>query len=790
MAGTVTPLNNLYPEQKMDKVTTYDLINTLSGGYPRTNTDQLVGQKGLQIYSLMANDEQVKAVMNFKRDAITARGWTFKCRDDSPLSETERAARIAVMNECVKRMKGSFSDALNMIMTGRAYGFSVTEKVYAQLDINGKQWTGINRLLGRDPVSFFFYTDDYGILDKIEQRVTGKPPLNVDQRRVIHYVHSPEWDHVFGRSDLREAYNAYYAKTQIRNLWLLYLEKFAGGTIVAKRISEDAPRHGTPEYQSLQDALKNWKSLGSVILPQGVEADIHMPASTDAYEKAVTFHDLAIAKALLVPNLLGISHAGQTGAYSQSQTQLEAFFWTLNADAQRLEACLNEQLFQDLGDQNWGDGEYPEFFFKPASLEHVKWVVTTWTGLLGVKAVIPTEEDEAYLRKLLELPPRDEKSTPLPQPEPIQPGKPVGEDKPKDDPVKDSEGYAKVGEQIAALQAEIAKLGAATRDAGTPHIHTPAAHAAPNSKQMAFSRAMQRVAFSVIEKRTDDAAVSNVDRIAGLMATAIKRVMGSDDQLKELTDDDPSDIAALAFNSADIGKVKNAAKDALMQGWRLGQDMALTEVERAKGERFSREKRSLHFKNLRDQATAYFELNGFRMAGNLSDGSKAIIQQELAAAVRYGTPLPEVRAKIWDRLTSKGFTSRGAVKGVEDDQKVLALLDDLWVEAEGSAVAYLNTLVRTNVFEAMNEARFAEFTDPELDDFVLALQYAAVLDSSTTQICEHLNARTYKADSEIWDEYRPPNHYNCRSVLVPITAIDGWDGRESDPPSIEPQDGF
>ena len=32
--------------------------------------------------------------------------------------------------------------------------------------------------------------------------------------------------------------------------------------------------------------------------------------------------------------------------------------------------------------------------------------------------------------------------------------------------------------------------------------------------------------------------------------------------------------------------------------------------------------------------------------------------------------------------------------------------------------------------------------------------------------------------------------HNCRSVLVPITAIDTWDGKESPPPSAKPQDGF
>lgn len=32
--------------------------------------------------------------------------------------------------------------------------------------------------------------------------------------------------------------------------------------------------------------------------------------------------------------------------------------------------------------------------------------------------------------------------------------------------------------------------------------------------------------------------------------------------------------------------------------------------------------------------------------------------------------------------------------------------------------------------------------------------------------------------------------HNCRSVLVPVTVIDGWDGQESDPPNVEPQSGF
>jgi SPP1 gp7 family putative phage head morphogenesis protein len=118
----------------------------------------------------------------------------------------------------------------------------------------------------------------------------------------------------------------------------------------------------------------------------------------------------------------------------------------------------------------------------------------------------------------------------------------------------------------------------------------------------------------------------------------------------------------------------------------------------------------------------------------------------------------------------------------------------LWKDTEEAAAAYLDTVARTNLFAAMNEARYAEFTDPALGDFVVALRYSAVLDEHTTDICTALHEHVYRTGNPLWDDYRPPNHFNCRSVLVPITQLDmedgAWDGEESDTPSVEPQEGF
>jgi SPP1 gp7 family putative phage head morphogenesis protein len=100
----------------------------------------------------------------------------------------------------------------------------------------------------------------------------------------------------------------------------------------------------------------------------------------------------------------------------------------------------------------------------------------------------------------------------------------------------------------------------------------------------------------------------------------------------------------------------------------------------------------------------------------------------------------------------------------------------------------METMVRTNTFDAINTARFGYFTDPALNGFVEALEYSAVLDDRTTEICQDLDGHVHAVDSNVWERYQPPNHYNCRSLLIPVTKADDWE--ESGEPSIEPQKGF
>jgi len=754
-------------------------------GAMRLNPDDLVRRKGLSVYAKMRNDEQVKAVCTFKRDAILSRGWTLEYDKDSALSETERDARLAILKKLIDRMPGSFIDALNGVSTGREFGFSLTEKVYETVDINGKAWVGLKSLVLRDPSTFEFHTDSFGDLVKCTQ-VAGGQQIDIDLDKFIYYVHNPEFDRYFGQSELRSAYRSWYIKDQVVIFWANFLERFGGGFLVASLVGDGAPKFGTPAYQALQRALAEARNGAGFISPNGVTMDIKYPATTTAYEQACTWHDLAIARALLVPNLLGVSHTGTTGAFAQSQTQLEAFAWTVTADKTRLESCLTDQLIRDLGDRNWGDSEYPRFLFNPVSQEFVRWLVGQWGTLTAQGVVLATEEDEQRLRRMLDMPTRNEDSKLLTEV--------VAEKNPPPPPPVLPSPNALLPPNTDDSSANVDEETGRTTQRRPPPPRADMRRRGPAfvcEDRHAFERAVERVNFAVIEKRQDTLAKNLTTDMASVIARSTARLLGTDDNLRTLTDTDVEDIAGVELSGVEKGKLKALAQRALNASWFIGQQMSSDELRRLGIET---QPRRANMANIRDIAAAYFESNGFRMAGNVSDGARSVIQQELQNSVKYGRTPGETRQAIWSRLVAKGFTTRESARTAETDEGVLQALDELWVDDEEQAAAYLDTLSRTNLFEAMNEARYAEFTDPEIDGFVVALRYSAVLDNRTTEICSALHDRVFKTGNEIWDDMRPPNHYNCRSVLIPITELDvqrgDWDGVESEEPNIEPQAGF
>lgn len=728
------------------------------GDIPKYNPDELIGRHGAGIYKKMMRDEQVKAVVKFKRDAITSRDWYFDYDEDVPISDAEKDRRVSMYTEMLHKMQGSFSDGLNFIMKGQWQGFSLTEKIVDVFEFEGRPWLGLRRLAPKPFDTFLFVTDDFGEIIRCEQEMDGKRQT-IDLSKFVYFVCNPEMDQHYGQSDLREAYRSWYIKDVAIKFHAQFLERLAGGLVVAKPTEGHTLPVNSPEYQALKGVVDHIRSMSSIVLPSHVMIEMLSPKSTDAFEKAVTMHDLAIAKALLVPNLLGVTHQGDTGSYSQADVQLEAFMWTLDADASRLADCANEQIFDPLGELNFADGLSPKFHFKPVSESKKLNIIGKWNEMVQAGSVEASDTDEAHLRELMEFPEKGEPLKKTPEPTEVDP---TG---PQDRPRRIGQG----GQDETVRSAPPVRI----------------------TSNAAMSRALRRVSFSVIDRSSRDIEDSSVEPVEDKLAEMLSFVVGRIREEKLGTPaGDVSAIGTLDFRKSDKSRVRREIDSILQKSWNLGLRHARDEISRARGESFS-----IDMGRIDDNASAFLKVNGFKMMGNLTDHMRSIVQNTLINGVKFSWTTDEIVRRIYDNLTKSGMISmrRNALATGRLEDEVAEALEDA-----GVSLHRIRTAIRTNAFQAINEARYSAFTDPELGDFVEALEYSAILDSRTTDICSSLDGRIHPIDSPEWNRIRPPNHYNCRSILVPVTVVDSdvegkdrdRDSRWSKPSLKDPQQGF
>ena len=82
-------------------------------------------------------------------------------------------------------------------------------------------------------------------------------------------------------------------------------------------------------------------------------------------------------------------------------------------------------------------------------------------------------------------------------------------------------------------------------------------------------------------------------------------------------------------------------------------------------------------------------------------------------------------------------------------------------------------VVRTNLSDMYNYSRWMHFQQPALQNFMEGYQYSAIMDGRTTPVCRYLHGKMISKEES--SEYNPPNHFNCRSILIPITITQQLD---------------
>jgi SPP1 gp7 family putative phage head morphogenesis protein len=247
-----------------------------------------------------------------------------------------------------------------------------------------------------------------------------------------------------------------------------------------------------------------------------------------------------------------------------------------------------------------------------------------------------------------------------------------------------------------------------------------------------------------------------------------------------LESDVSKNVKALKVDSKLKQSLNRTQKSMLKEGVKLGTQHAALEIDKAKKDSFSRK---VDMSRLDLIAEDFFQTTAFKITGNLTDEAVKIIETEILNGSQYGKTWEEVEKSIYRSFATKGMITTEQAKDALGEALGVANPD-----------ARIRTITRTSTFDAINNARHSYFTDPQLGDFVQAFEYSAILDSRTTSICRHLDEEDRGNHSKEWyaenASYRPPNHFNCRSLLVPVTELDIDTFVEGGEPTIEPQEGF
>jgi SPP1 gp7 family putative phage head morphogenesis protein len=411
------------------------------------------------------------------------------------------------------------------------------------------------------------------------------------------------------------------------------------------------------------------------------------------------------------------------------------------------------------------------------SIDQIIEILGVWNELVGKDTVEPSDTDEDHIRQLLEMP---EKGEPLPRRQPPVAGNPFQQPDPDANPTNQPNQNAE--------------------DRQTPDDVVAAWDRA--AWKVSFTRALKRVRFQVIDRKSQDQVEQTVVRLRNDIANAMEDIFvmieeggfGGEDTAIE-------GVSEIKFTPAHKKKIKNTCNNVLTKSWKLGMNHADSEMKAAAKVAASREDwdrqkfaiipgsgfLEVFPFDLERRAAEYLTETSFGMSASITKDIEKLIENVMLNGIKFSWSTEKIVQVIIEKLISKGFQTVEDWVSSDHQKKTPDEMDEA-LEGLGINADRLRTTVRTSYFDIVNEARFAYFNDPALGDFVQAMEYSAILDSRTTNICRHLDGKIFSKDSELWNEYRPPNHFNCRSILVAVTADDVWE--ESRPPTIDPQSGF
>ena len=706
------------------------------GGDTYRASDKIISKKGKSLFAFydeMSDSDSVLAgLIETRIDSVARLPW-----DIVPASEEDADIEIANYVKQSLLDLDNFDEDLQELLSACRNGYAVSEIVWKDAEIDGKQMLVPDRILSKPPDWFRFdaernliFTGGTGASSQGEVM----PPF-----KFIHYAFRPRYQNPYGTSLLRSVYWMWWFKHHGFEQWMRAAERGAVGSVIMK-YGQDANEEA--QKKLAEDAKILLKSKYAVI---SEEHDVEFPEiKIDA-----NFGDVLIQRcnSEMIYRLLGAtlsSGTSESGTRALGEVHEKRLQERNESDSKALAAALNNSLIRWIVELNWPDvTEMPKF---KQHYEAQKDVMLTINSLkTAAELGIPVSVEDAA--GLLGLPVPEEGAETI-NPTPFGGsggGGTTPEGTEEDEDLDPDEGGDTPGD-VAVRKV------------------TPEALAAKDKRAEAFKYTQKKIsdASYIAGKPSYDEYADQIDiwlLREGSLENALANFDGFDLDTRRfrstLHDTDLWSILNGMFIVFDLPKFKkknstDAEHDPRVE--RLAQWKPMKAVDAIK-----------HFKEKKILTDKEFEaLNAWarRNALTAANLSEEAITNSLRPAL--------VKA------LEEGSTIR-------DFQKVV----------RGTVVsdAHAENIFRTNVSTSFVSGNMEAARTDHGKSAIPAMEFMAVLDDRTTPECTERDGQIYRsADAESMDIV-PPLHYMCRSDLVPVFE-DEWDGKTAGTPKIRSMEGF
>lgn len=174
------------------------------------------------------------------------------------------------------------------------------------------------------------------------------------------------------------------------------------------------------------------------------------------------------------------------------------------------------------------------------------------------------------------------------------------------------------------------------------------------------------------------------------------------------------------------------------------------------------------FKDLFKESTAMAKKEIFPQADFVAD--KALPPQQFLDIIEAESFKMVGDYSLLVTKKAKDLIVEGLKTGESQGQIVKQIRNTLTKETD----AWLNTAVRTKTTAIFNDARRSFFENDSIaSQIVDAYEFSAILDARTSDICRSLDGKIFEVGKDA-NIITPPVHFNCRSVLVPITRFEDF----------------